>query len=908
MPLLVEPLDLDVAQKHAIAAASAAFTRSRAQEALERKANRSIELGRSKSTTNRKSLTSQGSHFPPRELGVSSVPVQKNVQTSSPHRLSAASATEKFPLLDPAPLSDRPTPVTRPLSAQPSITFSDARPVSQPRSHRQSTASSVTSQQIRKARSMYYASSVQTGSPIARPPAKYLTTPPPVGVSPASTIAPTAYVPTRSTGPSPLTEPRVTVPAVLNDTIDTARDKVLQDFQQQPRSIKHKPSLFLAPFKKRQDKTKDKAKRLSSTYPTLPSNTYTFADDTTADITVSDFMPQVEVKDKRSFSGSLKKKIKRVFKRTSAKTPSLPVQQIEASRESATLTQDVSVVTTTPTATQIEMRIAKTKDRWQTPLNDSLTPQFPRETDRLSTMTNPPQQRPTDPVAAATGQSSAPASPSVQLSKSMQTPLSPSVYSRNTDGVSIPPNDSVMSFNSHYDSDRTHQGGSAVILTSQSVRSYVIGTPSPKRPDSTRSSRDWKAWLSHEVSGIEAASQEDITILQQYATPSGKHKRVTTQTIRTSQTDSDDTTVIVRESLETLTPRAVPGNSAALGTDAQVPQPFNSDNEPRLPGSVPENSCTIVDGSKNSSSDRSPLGDRLPSAPQSTPIAYKERSSSTPSKSSTSTQLPLGMPTSARMNERFPFLITGRCSSSNNSSRSHLSKSPTSSVGSSSKTTKTPSEPQTVYSTEFLPAPTSGCANVHGSVVRTTRSTWESKENITPPTNAGVRRPNISPLGVGERLKSLQPLSLAALNQNLNNVAPPSSRMANASPSKRAASPVETVVARPSLRVTIRPRSPEKLSRRPRSAFDLRHTPSPRPASELRRPALQHEVAKDQSTPDMKTQGDGLPDVDLREGSVTPGQRMAECFLKERKSGTVLERGIRKSTGKFVREDTPAFL
>lgn len=333
MPPLVEPLDLDVAQKHAIAAATAAFARSHAQEALERKANCSLELGRSKSTASRKSLTSQGSHFPPRELVARSVPAQKSIQTSSPHRPSAASATEESRFFDPAPVSDRPTPATRPLSAQPSITFSDARPGSQPRSHRQSVASSVASQQIRKARSMYYASNVQTGSPIARPPAKYLTKPPPVGISLASSATPTAYMPTRSTGPSPLAGPNVTVPAAPNDTIDIARDRYLQDFQQQPRSIKHKPSLFLAPFKKRQVKTKDKAKRLSAAYTAFPSNNYSFADDTTANLTVSDFMLQVQVEESCSFSGSLKKKIKRVFRRTSTKTPNLPVQQIEASRE-----------------------------------------------------------------------------------------------------------------------------------------------------------------------------------------------------------------------------------------------------------------------------------------------------------------------------------------------------------------------------------------------------------------------------------------------------------------------------------------------------------------------------------------------------------------------------------------------
>jgi hypothetical protein len=554
------------------------------------------------------------------------------------------------------------------------------------------------------------------------------------------------------------------------------------------------------------------------------------------------------------------------------------------------------------------MRVARASDRWQTPMNESLASQFPQETDRLCTVAAPPQQRSIDLVTAAAEQPSPSASPSVQLSKPMQTPMSPSVYSRNTDGVSILPNDSVMSFGGHFELERTHQGGSAVILASQSVRSYVIGTPSPKRQTSTRSSHDWKAWLSHEVSGIEAPSQEDITIHQQYTTPPGKHTRVMSQTIRTSQTDSDDTTVIVRESLETLTPRAVPGHSAALGSDVQAPQPSNSDTEPRLAGLVLDDLPTIVHGSKKSSSDRSPLADKLPSAPNSSPVAYKERSSSTPSSSPTSTQLPLGTPTSARMNERFPFLVTGRRSSSNNSSRSHLSGSPTSSVGSSSKTPKNTSGSHTVYSTNPITVLTSSSTNVHGAVARTAESTCKSKENVTPPANTGVKRPTISPLGVVERPKSLQPLSLAALNRKSRNMAPLSSKVADASPSKCAPSQVENIVARPSLRVTIRPLSPEKLSRRPRSAFDLRHTASPRPASETRRPALQHEVAKDQSTPEGKTPGDALLDVNSREGSVTPGHCMADRFLKERKSATVLERGVGKSTGKLVREDTPAFL
>ncbi|KAF2622854.1 MFS general substrate transporter [Macroventuria anomochaeta] len=1016
-PPIVEPLDPGVAQQHAIAAATAAFARSQAQGSTDRKANRSIELVRSKSTTSRKSLTSQGSHFPPRELNVRSVPPQKSIQTTSTHRLSVASApnTEKFPSFNPTPGSDRPTSSTRPLSAQPSVTFSEyGRPASQPKSHRQSAASSITSQQIRKARSMYYASSVQTGSPIARPPAKYLTTPPPISPGPALSTAPTAYIPTRSTGPSPLAVPRVPVAVAPDETIDSARDKYLQDFQQ--RSIKHKPSLFLAPFKKRQDKSKDKAKRLSSIIASGPSTSYHFADDTAGDITVSDFMPQSDAKDRRSFSGSLKRKIKRVFRRTSNKSPRLPVQQIEASREyfgttdttvsntgnhgdipspdeellqrvrSQTLTQraikrltviheakdsigsitdrsasaltkrkllpipalsafkdpmhmeslaeeastppvdpkrvfsalmreidasksaersadqsdrtpgaesdvfessktkelhstvrelhssasrdfDLPEITeqkvparrpasvaarsvqskkssiksfgqairstirtvtpserrsspcpdqpvseqantntpssgasskspsdrdnrtvifkglriskkkliSAPTAEQIEMRVAKAKTRWQTPLNESATPQFPRETDRLYTAVNFAQQQPPDQANATCEPPASPQSPTVQSSKAMQTPMSPSVYSRNTDGVSILPNDSVMSFNSSYEHERTHHGGSAVILTSQSVRSYVIGTPSPNRPHSTRSSRDWKAWLSHEVSGIETTSQEDITIQGQYATPSGRHKQT-------------------------------------------------------------------------------------------------------------------------------------------NSSRSRLSKSPTSSVGSSLKSPKTTPGPKVIYSDISAPATSSTTANVPSTALRRAEIPQKSKENITPPSMDCHKRPNTSLLGLVSRPKSLQPLSSAILNRSSTNMTQYAVNVAEGGQSKRASSPAETVVARPSLRVTIRPLSPEKLSRRPRSAFDLRNTPSPRLASELRRPALHPKTSsrllahRNGSISSVEASSHEIGETDQRDGSATPGQRMAERFLKERKSATVLERGVRRSPGKFVREDTPAFL
>jgi hypothetical protein len=47
-----------------------------------------------------------------------------------------------------------------------------------------------------------------------------------------------------------------------------------------------------------------------------------------------------------------------------------------------------------------------------------------------------------------------------------------------------------------------------------------------------------------------------------------------------------------------------------------------------------------------------------------------------------------------------------------------------------------------------------------------------------------------------------------------------------------------------------------------------------------------------------------------RSGSITPGQRMADTFLRERKStGFLLDSGQpRRGHMKLIREDTPAFL
>lgn len=557
------------------------------------------------------------------------------------------------------------------------------------------------------------------------------------------------------------------------------------------------------------------------------------------------------------------------------------------------------------------MRVAREKNRWQTSLNESSTLQFPRETDRLYTVVDLSPPPSSDQVA-----DTAKRSPTVASTKLMQTPMSPSIYSRNTDGFSILPNDSVMSFGGLYEPERTQLGGSAVILTSQSVRSYVIGTPSPNRRESARSSHDWKAWLSHEVSGIEAAGQEDITIHEQYATPPAKHKRAISQTTRSPQTGVDDTTVVVRESFDSYTPRVVSGNSPAPATDLQVPGLSACELALNRVENVPRCDATGLEALKKPPSEQYTIEAGPLPASISTPVTHRDRPESTPSSSCTNAQPPLGTPTFARMNDRFPFLDIGSRSSSN-SSCSQLSKSPASSVKSSSKNTKAPSRVQTSLSAIPVPVTRSNSAKALGAIANRAESTHKSKENVTQSSNTGLGRPNVSSFGPSQRPKSLQPLSLAALNSNLvnsGNMAHSPGNVADERRLKRAPSLAETAIARPSLRGTIRPLSHEKLSQRPRSASSLRHTPPARPESKLRRSALKSQaspsVFASMQSP-MKSEGgsgDVMDDANQREGSVTPGQRMAERFLKERKSVTVLERGVRESTCKLVREDTPAFL
>jgi hypothetical protein len=578
--------------------------------------------------------------------------------------------------------------------------------------------------------------------------------------------------------------------------------------------------------------------------------------------------------------------------------------------------RDACVEMSTPTAEQIEVRVAKAKARWQTPLDESAIPQFPRETSRLHISTSDLAcQHHWDQDVAST----APASPQSHKrlpSKSLQMPMSPSVYSRNTDGVSLQLNDSVMSLENTHEHTTTTQEGSALILTSQSVRSYVIGSPSPNRPSSTQSSRDWKAWLSHEVSSFETAGQEDLKFYDKPEALPRQVKNCAFQSIRPEPFGSEDTTVIVRGSLDKSTPRAHPRNPSTPPLEQQLNRISEArDQGEKIISSIVEDTKEHQLTPKTSSRSRTrPSHQNSPGQKRSILVnsashSRKDRSTSTLS-STTSLSQPLpGTPNSARMNDRFPFLDTGkRSSSSRNSSGSYQSKSPRDSWGLPLKSAKSTPGLESSYRNSSG----STTDKARSSTLHPAHASQNSKENMTPPSMS--KRPNSSPLRPMSRPKSAHPLSPTDPDRRAANTADQVTKSNETSSAKRVSYPAETVVARPNIRVTVRPLSSEKYARRPRSAFDLRNTPPPRPASELRRSAAPVMISSPLSDQHVGFDAGAEKPVRTtntlgqRSGSVTPGQKMAERFLKERKSVAVLERGVRRGTGKIVREDTPAFL
>jgi hypothetical protein len=490
--------------------------------------------------------------------------------------------------------------------------------------------------------------------------------------------------------------------------------------------------------------------------------------------------------------------------------------------------------------------------------------------------------------------------------------------------MSILPNDSVMSFVGHDELDRYHNEGSAVILTSQSVRSYVVGTPSPRRPGSSRSSRDWKAWLSSEVASIESSSQEDLKICASYLTPSGKHRK---DNARTSHTEHDDTTVVLRTSCDTVThgadQDATPSKTLVRTRGLHGAQLASHEEQSHTVTrtTVLEKSQSHTDTFKEVSPGNTPPAGVYTREP---PALSQSRSSlplskpqivSTPSHDSSISQTLNETPTSAHFKGRPVFVNAVRQSNGDSGQSSHFSTSPPESIAPLRKSTVTPSPRKHSDFKALTPKATSQRSPDTGV------AQYKSKENATPPSKSGniiSARPNISPLGFGSREKSLQPLSSAALNRSTTNVGQYVSNIPETKHSRHDSSPIATT-PRPRLRGTIRPISPKALSRRPKSAFDLRgavKTSLPRPTSDLRRPALQLKASTSSLAlsrePSPGAEGrvidSILEDGSLeRSGSTTPGQRMADRFIRERKSTGVLEKKHRGGL-RLVREDTPAFL
>ncbi|KAF2846115.1 hypothetical protein T440DRAFT_522044 [Plenodomus tracheiphilus IPT5] len=1246
-PPISDLLDPHAAQQQALAAATAAFARAHSQDVTDRKSKRNSDMARSKSNASRKSLTSQGSHFPPRESSFRCLQPQNTGQSTSTRLRSRATTVniEQFSPFHPPTSTDESKSSSRPQSSHASTTFGETRPRSQSKAQQQGAPSSITSQQIRKARSMYYASSVQTGSPIARPPAQYLTPPLRVGDLPQiETVS--GMPPMRTLEPSPLTGHRIPVIVAADETMDTARDKYLHSFQQ--KTVKHKPSMLLAPFKKRQDKSKDKSKRVTTGIMSRSNSTQRTTDEPTADITLVEFNPPTEPKEKRSFSGSLKSRFKKVFRRTSNRSPNLPVQQIEASRDyfsstnlkvspiddmpdipsphedmlqrvrsrtpsyeilrpaftrsgsrtssngssrsnrslhsetnatyistsrvtswgttatddavtqraikrltviheakdsigsetdrmsslvpkrkslpspalasfrdpmpmdslaeecltpvdpkrifsalmreigssnstqpatgrkdrtpgaesdvfessatkelhhiarelhssasrdcrpstssdhrpptrrpasaashsvqsktstmrslgrairstirtvtpaeqqpppfpdpagnaydaeygrddhtrrtslgietecegtntnsghartrSGVLTDlkpaesDCPIRTYTPSASQIEQRVERAKARWKTPLDEAEKLQFPRETNRTYNVASFRQQpdshfpeKEAMPHIAKTGIFKHQSDQGTPKPPAITSPMSPSVYSRDTDGMSILPNESVVSLDAPDVLKCSHNGGSAVILTSQSVRSYVIGTPSPRRPDSTRTSRDWKAWLSHEISSMESSSQEDLTIHQRFTTPSGKHRH---DIMRTSHTEQDgDTTVILRESCDIPTPRL--GLEAELvdSTTVAIPQHdvlYDSDPESSNFGTKPaflEECDSHSDTYKEASPTHTPTEDvpvqmgAASSRPGQTPLLATARVQPTFNRRSRTSQPAVDSPHPSIMNDRFPYIETGRSSSSNSARSSRLSKSPPESVASDKSLKATPSP--RIYSDLTAPGANRTSQRASNVALKRSDAMHKRKENVTPPALRANMAPSASSLALASRTRSLQPLSPTVTNKNAPSNSQYMSNIPEIKHAKHDSSPAASP-ARPRIHATLRPASTNDLSRRPRSAFDLRSprkyrktgipTVATRPTSELRRSALHSDNSTasvdvgDTSIAERVRDTTSVSRPASRSGSITPGQRMADHWLKQRKSTSAFENNKMRGGMKLVREDTPAFL
>ncbi|KAF2265062.1 hypothetical protein CC78DRAFT_567841 [Lojkania enalia] len=320
-PLLVpeqQHLDPVIAQQHAKVAAQTAYGLNRVEGVADRPRSSGRELARTKSSASRKSLLSQqGSHFPPRGSSFTSITMQKTGWGPSISRQirKPAVVAETSPLFQDTSVEMHNPTSKHGTAANENVRPSSAKPYV-------SNNFSISSQQIRKTRSQYYPNTTQAGSPLPRSHGNYVTTPPIISSALDNSRVSAPRFPPRSK----FSSPNLVVNLRPGETVSDARDKVMQDFRQN-KIVQKKPSKLLAPFKKKQDKNENKC---------LPSS---------REVTVGSQPSHVNVpcssmledpkrpRKKRSFSNSLKNKLRKVFRRDSSSSTTLPPQHVNASCE-----------------------------------------------------------------------------------------------------------------------------------------------------------------------------------------------------------------------------------------------------------------------------------------------------------------------------------------------------------------------------------------------------------------------------------------------------------------------------------------------------------------------------------------------------------------------------------------------
>ena len=162
----------------------------------------------------------------------------------------------------------------------------------------------------------------------------------------------------------------------------------------------------------------------------------------------------------------------------------------------------------TPTKDLLEQRAERAKNRWKFPLQDSGSPFFSSRPSRLPVGESPYEMRPNHrSIQRQMNEGEVPDDvfndrleenhhqndpERARLAREL---MSPSIYSRNTEGRSKGP------------SPASKQSGTetSIVITSRDIQTIPIASeqksPSPRKM-SSQSARDWKAWLTHEIGDL----------------------------------------------------------------------------------------------------------------------------------------------------------------------------------------------------------------------------------------------------------------------------------------------------------------------------------------------------------------------------------------------------------------------